>query len=156
MAPALDRPNVTLLTNAFVSRLETNGAGREATAVHVERNGAKETYSASVVVVSAGAINSTALLLRSTNDKHPRGLANSSDNVGRHYMGHVNSVLLVISKCPNPTIFQKTLAVNDYLDGSFFVSSASREPGADHHGQRPAGGRPPGRAAQVTVMRRSE
>jgi choline dehydrogenase-like flavoprotein len=116
--PALARPNVTLLTNAFVSRLETSASGREVTAVHVERNGVKETYSASVVAVSGGAINSAALLLRSTSDKHPKGLANSSDVVGRHYMGHVNSVLLAVSKCPNPTIFQKTLAVNDYYFAS--------------------------------------
>jgi choline dehydrogenase-like flavoprotein len=29
-------------------------------------------------------------------------------------MGHVNSVLMAISKCANPTIFQKTLSVNDF------------------------------------------
>ena len=116
--PALQHPNVTLLTNAFVSRIETSASGREVTKVHVERNGAKETYSASIVVVSCGAINSAALLLRSANDKHPHGLANSSDVVGRHYMGHVNSVLMAISKCPNPTIFQKSLSVNDF----YFVS----------------------------------
>ena len=69
-------------------------------------------------VLSAGAINSAALLLRSANDKHPRGLANSSDVVGRHYMGHTNSVMMAISKCPNPTIFQKTLGVNDFYFGS--------------------------------------
>jgi len=56
--------------------------------------------------------------LRSANDKHPRGLGNSSDVVGRHYMGHTNSVLMAISKCPNPTIFQKTLSVNDFYFGS--------------------------------------
>jgi len=66
------------------------------------------------VVVSAGAINSAALLLRSASDRHPKGLANGSDVVGRHYMGHVNSVLMAISKCPNPTVFQKTLALNDF------------------------------------------
>ncbi|MCI0663424.1 MAG: GMC oxidoreductase, partial [Acidobacteria bacterium] len=38
--------------------------------------------------------------------------------VGRHYMGHVNSVLMALSKCPNPTIFQKTLGVNDFYFGS--------------------------------------
>jgi choline dehydrogenase-like flavoprotein len=69
-------------------------------------------------VFSCGAINSAALLLRSANDKHPTGLANSSDVVGRHYMGHVNSVLMAVSKCPNPTVFQKTLAVNDSYFGS--------------------------------------
>jgi choline dehydrogenase-like flavoprotein len=116
--PALEYPNVTLLTNALVTRLDTNASGREVTTVHVERAGATEQYSAGIVVVSAGAINSAALLLRSANDRHPRGLANGSDVVGRHYMGHVNSVLMALSKCPNPTVFQKTLALNDFYFGS--------------------------------------
>jgi len=68
--------------------------------------------------MSCGAINSAALLLRSANDKHANGLGNSSGVVGRHYMGHVNSVLMAISKCPNPTVFQKTLGVNDFYFGS--------------------------------------
>lgn len=116
--PALTFPNVSLLTNAYVEKLETNSSGREVTSVLVKRNGAREKYSAGIVVVSCGAINSAALLLRSANEKHPRGLGNSSDIVGRHYMGHVNSVLLAISKCPNPTLYQKTLAVNDFYFGS--------------------------------------
>ncbi|HET9695873.1 MAG TPA: GMC family oxidoreductase [Terriglobales bacterium] len=115
--PALSFPNVTLKTNAFVSKLETSTSGREVTGVVVERNGQTERYSADLVILSAGAINSAALLLRSANDKHPRGLANSSDVVGRHYMGHINSVLMAISKCPNPTVFQKTLAINDFYFG---------------------------------------
>ena len=116
--PALQYPNVTLLTNAFAERLETSATGREVTKVVVKRGGATEAYSANIVVVSCGAINSAALLLRSANDKHPRGLANSSGVVGRHYMGHVNSVLMAVSKCPNPTVFQKTLALNDFYLGS--------------------------------------
>lgn len=116
--PALEHPNVTLLTNSYVERLETSPSGREVSRVVVRRNGTTDRYSASVVVVSCGAINSAALFLRSANDAHPRGLANGSDVVGRHYMGHVNSVLMALSKCPNPTIFQKTLAVNDFYLGS--------------------------------------
>jgi len=116
--PAVQYSNVTLLTNALVKRLETDATGREISRVVVERNGSLETYSGDIVVVSCGAINSAALLLRSANDKHPQGLANSSDVVGRHYMGHTNSVLLAISRCPNPTIFQKTLSVNDFYFGS--------------------------------------
>jgi choline dehydrogenase-like flavoprotein len=112
--PALQHPNVSLLTGAYVSRLDTDASGRRVTGVQVERHGGKETYSADMVVVSAGAINSAALLLRSASDRHPKGLANGSDVVGRHYMGHVNSVLMAISKCPNPTVFQKTLALNDF------------------------------------------
>ena len=115
--PALEHPNVSLLTNAYVSRLETSPSGREVKKVIVQRNGATEEYSANIVVISCGAINSAALLLRSANDRHPGGLANSSDAVGRHYMGHVNSVLMAIAKCPNPTVFQKTLALNDFYFG---------------------------------------
>jgi choline dehydrogenase-like flavoprotein len=116
--PALQHPNVTLLTNACVSRLETSASGREVTKVQVERDGAHETYSADVVVVSCGAVNSAALLLRSANDLHPAGLANRSGVVGRHYMCHTNSMFLAISRDPNPTRFTKTLGMNDFYFGS--------------------------------------
>ena len=116
--PALEFPNVTLLTRAMVRRLVTSSTGRDISSVEVEREGKLATYSADIVVVACGAINSAALLLRSANSSHPRGLANGSDLVGRHYMGHVNSVLMAISKCPNPTVFQKTLALNDFYFGS--------------------------------------
>ena len=116
--PALEHPNVTLLTNAYVSSLETSPTGREVTRVRVQRNGQTEEYSADIIVVSCGAINSAALLLRSASDTHPRGLANGSDVVGRHYMGHNNAVMLALSRCANPTVFQKTLAVNDFYFGT--------------------------------------
>ncbi len=116
--PALEHPNVTLLTGAYVERLETDATGREVTGVRYTRDGEEETVSADLVVVACGAINSAALLLRSANDRHPNGLANGSDTVGRHYMGHINSVLMAVSKCPNPTVFQKTLSVNDFYFGS--------------------------------------
>ena len=112
--PALQHPNVQLLARAYVRRLETNASGREVTTVHVDRDGACEEYSAGIVVVACGAVNSAALLLRSANDKHPHGLANSSDAVGRNYMRHNNAAVLAISKTPNPTVFQKTLGLNDF------------------------------------------
>jgi choline dehydrogenase-like flavoprotein len=77
-----------------------------------------ETYSADIVVSSCGAVNSAALLLRSATDRHPNGLANSSDQVGRNYMAHINSGVVALSKAPNPTKFQKTLGVNDYYWGA--------------------------------------
>jgi choline dehydrogenase-like flavoprotein len=116
--PALRHRNVELVTGAYVSRLETSASGREVTGVVVERAGQTERYTGDVVVVSAGAINSAALLLRSASDKHPHGLANRSDVVGRHYMGHTNSVMMALSRCPNPTVFQKTLAINDFYFGT--------------------------------------
>jgi choline dehydrogenase-like flavoprotein len=115
--PALAHTNVTLLTEALVERLETSPSGREVSKIVVKHRGECYELSANIVVVSCGAINSAALLLRSRNELHPHGLANSSDAVGRHYMGHVNSVQMVLSKCPNPTIFQKTLSINDFYFG---------------------------------------
>ena len=101
-----------------MQRLEVDPTGRTVERVIVDRNGTQETYSADMVVVSCGAVNSAALLLRSTSDKHPDGLANSSDVVGRHYMAHSNSAVIAISKTPNDTRLQKTLALNDYYWGA--------------------------------------
>ncbi len=115
--PALEFPNVHLLTNAYAERIHTSASGREATSVEVVVDGKTIHLRASIVVAACGAINSAALLLRSANDRHPGGLANASDVVGRHYMGHINSVLMAISKCPNPTVFQKSLSVNDFYFG---------------------------------------
>ncbi|HXT54860.1 MAG TPA: GMC family oxidoreductase [Candidatus Eisenbacteria bacterium] len=116
--PALKNTNVSLLTDAYVEKLATDGSGRKVSKVIIRREGRRYELSADIVVVSCGAINSAALLLRSANDKHPHGLANSSDTVGQHYMGHVNSVLMALSKCPNPTIFQKSLSLNDFYFGA--------------------------------------
>jgi choline dehydrogenase-like flavoprotein len=116
--PALEHPNVTLLTGAQVVKLNTDPSGTSVTEVVVERDGAQETFSGDVVVVSAGAANSAKLLLASANDKHPNGLANGSDQVGRNYMFHYSQAVLALSKEPNPTRFQKTLGVNDFYFGS--------------------------------------
>jgi choline dehydrogenase-like flavoprotein len=116
--PALRHPNVTLRTHARVERLETSASGGAVTSVVVERRGAEERYSADIVVVACGAINSAALLLRSASPAHPDGLANASGQVGRNYMAHVNSGVIAISAAPNDTKFQKTLGVNDYYWGA--------------------------------------
>ena len=71
-----------------------------------------------MVVSSCGAINSAALLLRSASERHPNGLANSSDQLGRNYMAHINSGVVAVSQTVNPTTFQKTLGVNDYYWGA--------------------------------------
>jgi choline dehydrogenase-like flavoprotein len=115
--PALAHPNVELWTNAYASRLVTSASGREVTSVIVQRGGETVEVQGAIVVVAAGAINSAALLLRSASDQHPRGLANGSDVVGRHYMGHINSVQMAVSRCANPTVFQKTLSLNDFYFG---------------------------------------
>jgi choline dehydrogenase-like flavoprotein len=108
--PALEHANVTLLTNAEAVRLETDAKGSVVTGVVV----GDETFTADLVVVSCGAANSAKLLLASASDAHPHGLANGSDQVGRNYMFHNCSAVLALSKEPNPTVFQKTLGLNDF------------------------------------------
>jgi choline dehydrogenase-like flavoprotein len=116
--PALRHGNVTLRTRALVTRLETSASGREVSHVVVVRDGAEERYAADVVVVAGGAINSAALLLRSASERHPHGLANGSGVVGRHYMAHNNSMLVALSREPNPTLFHKTFALTDFYFGA--------------------------------------
>ena len=116
--PALEHPNVTLLTNSTVVKLETDEAGTSVTEVVVERDGGTERYAGGIVVLACGAANTAKLLLLSANDQHPNGLANGSDQVGRTYMFHNSSAVLALSRDENPTIFQKTLGLNDFYFGS--------------------------------------
>src|SRR5262249_33527751 len=115
--PALEHDNVTLWTNAEVVRLETGPSGREVRSVVVERDGREERVAGDLVVVACGAANTAKLLLRSGGERHPHGLANGSDQVGRNYMFHASSAVLALSREENPTIFQKTLGLNDFYFG---------------------------------------
>jgi choline dehydrogenase-like flavoprotein len=112
--PIMDQPNVTLLTGAEAIELQTDASGGAVTGVVVARDGVRETYSGDIVVVSAGAANTAKLLLRSTSERHPEGLANGSGQVGRNYMFHNCKAIVALSKDPNPTMFQKTLGINDF------------------------------------------
>src|SRR5258707_584983 len=82
--PVLGRGNVTLLTGAEVTRLQTGPGGRTVTGVVVSRGGGGEVFTGDIVAVCAGAANSAKLLLNSASDAHPHGLANGSDQVGRN------------------------------------------------------------------------
>jgi choline dehydrogenase-like flavoprotein len=112
-------PNVTLVTQAKVTRLLTNATGTSVDAVEAELDdsGKKTTFSGDIIAVCCGAINSAALLLLSANDKHPNGLANSSDMVGRHFMFHQADAILAISQEPNRSSYMKTFTLNDFYFG---------------------------------------
>jgi choline dehydrogenase-like flavoprotein len=117
--PVLSGDNVTLVTGANVQRLETDASGRSVTGVvTLLHDGSTTTFTGDIVVVACGAVNSAALLLKSRSERYPDGLANSSGVVGRHYMRHNNDALMAVSREPNPTKFQKTLAMNDWYLGA--------------------------------------
>lgn len=111
--------NLELETNAHVQRLETDGSGgRVGSVVVMVGDGSVARITGDIVVVACGALNSALLLLASSNDAHPAGLANASDQVGRNYVRHNNVAVMALSRSPNPTRLQKTLALNDwYLKG---------------------------------------
>ena len=118
IVPAARHDNVTLLTRATAHQLITDPSGRRVTAVEIERNGERTRVTADRFVVSCGAVNSAALLLRSANDRHPNGLANSSGMVGTRYMAHLATMMQGVGWHVNHDEFQKTLAINDfYLRG---------------------------------------
>ncbi len=115
--PALGSRQLTLLTRALVQRLITDESGRNVTGVELERDGEAMKVSGDIVVVSCGAANSARLLLLSANDRHPNGLANGSDQVGRNYMFHNSKAMVALAHEPNETVFQKTISINDWYFG---------------------------------------
>ncbi|MBN3854027.1 GMC family oxidoreductase [Paraburkholderia sp. Ac-20340] len=117
ITPALQTGRVEIATHCYVQRLLLSADGKRVDGVEVTRNGRNEVLRAGVVVVACGAINSAALLLRSATDTAPQGVANRSGVVGRNYMAHNQTALMGLSFETNDTVFQKTLALNQYYFG---------------------------------------
>jgi choline dehydrogenase-like flavoprotein len=115
--PAIATGKVKLLTKTLARRILLSPDGRSISGIEVERDGAVELLQAKTYILSASAINSAALLLRSATEKAANGVANSSGVVGRHYMAHNNSALMAVSPFINPTVFQKTITINDWYWG---------------------------------------
>lgn len=115
--PLLGHPNVTLWTKAQVMRLIPALDGRIA-AAEVLRDGQTIRIEAPLFVLSAGAINSALILLRSASEAYPQGLANRSGVVGRYLMNHhLTGLMGLMPFGVNDTKFPKTLSVNDFYHG---------------------------------------
>jgi len=114
--PALATGNVDLILDSYVHRFITSDDGRKVTGIDIEQKGERRIIHGDLFISSAGAINSAALLLRSANGKHPKGLGNnSSDQLGRNYMAHNNTAMMAINPFKkNNVVFQKSLCINDF------------------------------------------
>lgn len=144
LRPALrefPRGDLELRTGVRVTRLIHDESGSAVAGAEYTSGGETRTVNARVFVVTAGAANSAALFLRSASDRFPHGLANSSDQVGRNFMSHNNTVLMAFSPFRrNPTKFQKTLAFNDfYLQPSASGATALASPGGGADTVQPRG-----------------
>lgn len=96
--PALVKGGVTLLTEAFTHRFLTDPTGKRVTALEITHQGGTHLVHGDIFVSSAAAINSSALLLRSANDKHKRGLgSNTFNQLGRNYMAHNNTAMMAVA-----------------------------------------------------------
>jgi len=115
--PALESPTVRLLLGAYVRRLHTSRDGHTVVAAEAEVGERTVRIEANTFVVSGGAVNSAALLLRSVSDQHPNGLGNSSGLLGRNYMVHNSTFFLAVDpRRRNETAWQKTLGLNDWYE----------------------------------------
>lgn len=81
-------PNITLITHANLTEIETPPSARAVSGYKVETlEGSQFTVSAQRYVLACGGIENARLLLLS--DRHaPRGLGNENDLVGRFFMEH--------------------------------------------------------------------
>ncbi|MFO1149999.1 MAG: GMC family oxidoreductase [Alsobacter sp.] len=115
LARALADPDIRVLTRTRAVRLVAAPDGR-IEGVEVEGDdGARRVIKAGLVVLAAGAVNSAALLLASADGANPGGLANRSGVVGRHFMNHNASAMLVFDpRLRNRSVYQKTLGLNDF------------------------------------------
>lgn len=86
--PAVAQHGATLLCDAQVVRIDADAT--HATGVRYTRQGRETVARGRIVILSAGAYRSPALLLRSTGPDWPMGLANRNDQVGRNLMFHAN------------------------------------------------------------------
>jgi choline dehydrogenase-like flavoprotein len=147
-------PNVTLLTEAKVTKIVTNAAGTAVTSIEVQHNGPVDTppelatYFGNIIAVCCGATNSAALLLQSATTKHPRGLANnSSDMVGRHFMYHQADAILSLSFNRNDDSYMKTWGTNDFYfrdpNGEYDFPMGSVQPIGSFHYEMMKGDAPP-------------
>ena len=111
--PAVATGHVRVLTKSKVDRLVTEKS--RVVAVEGIREGEPFRITGGAFVVSGGAANSAALLLRSVSDEQPKGLANSTGLVGRNYMVHNNTHIAAVDpRRKNDVVFQKTVAINDF------------------------------------------
>ncbi len=89
-----------LRTEAMAVRIEHDAKGHVAAVIYADSRGALHRQAAHTVVVACNSIETARLLLLSESNRHPRGLANGSDQVGRNYTRHIAA--LTYAAMPQP------------------------------------------------------
>lgn len=110
--------NLTIITDAIVESIVYDPKSGRATGVRViDANSRKGSiYEAKIVFGCASAIGTAQILLNSVSEAFPRGLANTSDMVGRNLMDHIYglSTVGVLPKAPD-TYYQGRRPTGFYI-----------------------------------------
>jgi len=117
LAPALAGGSLQLRRPARVLALHGSADGRSVLGVEADLEGERWLFRAHQVVLAAGAVNTAVLLLASACDRHPHGLANGSDQVGRNLMKPQLSVLLQRASRPNSGRYPRSYGLTDFYWG---------------------------------------
>jgi choline dehydrogenase-like flavoprotein len=117
LAPAMATGRLRLLCGARVRSIVVSPDGRRVQGVEAEMDGQRWLFRGRQVVLTAGAVNSPVILLRSRSATHPNGLANSSDQVGRNLMKPQMSVILQRASTPNDGRYDRSWGITDFING---------------------------------------
>jgi gluconate 2-dehydrogenase alpha chain len=114
--------NLTIVTEAHVTRIDVDGEGRAA-GVQYLKDGEVYIQPASIVLLAGYTYENTRLLLLSSSDAYPRGLANNHGQVGRHYFTH-NQAGGVLALFPHKLnrwygLPAQGVAIDDWADDNF-------------------------------------
>ena len=92
-ADAAEAAGAKLIPNAAVYRIEHDAAGKIVAVHYYDEHKVSQRVTGKTFILAANGVESPRLLLLSASEKYPKGLANSSDFVGRHLMDHPSSSL---------------------------------------------------------------
>jgi len=110
-----------LIEQAVVYRIDTDAKNRVTALHYYDRNKASQKVTGRAFVLAANGIETPRLLLYAANQRNPRGIANSSDQVGRNMMDHPGIHMGCVTKEPMWTghgpVQQSSIV--DFRDGAF-------------------------------------
>lgn len=92
--PHATKAGARLLSNCRVAEIEVDELGLAKGVVYIDSKGRRRRQEADIVILCANAIGTPRLMMVSATGKHPNGLANRSDQLGRNLMMHPYAAVL--------------------------------------------------------------
>jgi choline dehydrogenase-like flavoprotein len=124
-----ERAGARLLDNAVVYSVEIDARDRVGAVLYKDRDGRSHRVTGKDFVLAANGIETPKLLLISADDRHPAGVANSSDQVGRNLMDHPGTGVTFLARealWPGRGPIEMTSVIN-FRDGDFRKDYAAKK-----------------------------